>query len=369
MTVTFGSILVCILLIFILNVYLELILKFGLEFSIKNVRYVYIGVILLTLRSIIPINFPYTITLPVRDILSKATLLTFYTPIGRFKLIHYILVVWIIGALFFSLRFIILRIRFNKMVNQAALISCPYKREINKVLKEFNAHTMRIAILPASISPAISGLVKPIFIFPDVNFCKTDLHFIIQHELMHYKRHDLLLKTLMDFCVCIMWWNPFLYLCRQKFLLSLEISNDISIMKDCHKTDYINYAMCLLNISKLLGTDFCQYNALPFINRKSELKQRVISLLKFTNKPNQLLIAFNNVFLLVLLILGFMCIPEAYSIPDSIKNETFSIDTKNSYIIQTQQGYKLYINDTYIGTVSAISDELNNIPIYKEDRL
>ena len=70
MTLSFGSIFICLLILFVLDIYLELLLRVKTAFYSGNIRCVYFVVMVLTIRSVIPFNFPFTVTIPVQHVLS-----------------------------------------------------------------------------------------------------------------------------------------------------------------------------------------------------------------------------------------------------------------------------------------------------------
>lgn len=68
-----GSILFCVLLIIFLYLYLRISLMINSEFFLNNVRVVFMGIIILCLRAVVPINFPFTITFPIKRGLPQIT--------------------------------------------------------------------------------------------------------------------------------------------------------------------------------------------------------------------------------------------------------------------------------------------------------
>lgn len=69
-----GSVLTCILLSCILTLYLCILLHFGNTIFKHGIRVVFLGIILILFRMILPFNFPFTVYIPISKILPEITL-------------------------------------------------------------------------------------------------------------------------------------------------------------------------------------------------------------------------------------------------------------------------------------------------------
>lgn len=47
----------------------------------------------------------------------------------------------------------------------------------------------------------------------------------------------------------------------------------------------------------------------------------------------------------------------------------FSITPDNAYFVNSSDGYKLYMNGEYIGTITNIPEDLKEVPIYEEETI
>src|SRR5699024_274590 len=120
------------------------------------------------------------------------------------------------------------------------------------------------------------------------------------------------------------------YICRRNLLLFVEVSNDLSVVKDCTEQDKLEYATCLLHNSRKQYRGGINKYELPLINRASSLKFRVLKIFHFRNSRNNFLLMINSVILLIILTFGVVVVPEAYGISPEAKNQTFSIDPENA---------------------------------------
>lgn len=110
------------------------------------------------------------------------------------------------------------------------------------IIENYTDNSFEIAVLPLNISPAITGLKKPILILPDIRrLTEQELKYVCAHEIMHYTKHDLWLLLLADIVCCIHWWNPLVYLMRRRFSLIMEISNDQDVLAALRSPDFPNH--------------------------------------------------------------------------------------------------------------------------------
>lgn len=375
MSLSLGSVLMCILIIFALYIYFELILYGSSKFFVREIRVIFVGVILLCVRALLPVNFSFTVTIPIKYGLTEITAFMFDTEIRGLSLFDGFLCVWILGF-FIKIMNLIRKCRKSRsMLQQAASIEHFRKKQVLDVLEKYDMDNIKIAILPKFVSPGISGIFKPILVMPDYDFSDEDLHYIISHEVTHYKKFDLIIKLFLEICTCIYWWNPVMYLFKAKFTLAIEIANDISVIKGQSDTYQLNYIKCLLLNSRLHS---CKNSSryedifqIPFIKSNSDLKIRVKKILSYQEEGSfRIFGLLSKCLLLVMLFIGIVIVPEAYFEDPEIENTTFSVNSDNSYLVETSKGFDLYADDKYVATFSEIGEVLRSLGlrVYKEKK-
>lgn len=372
MILSLGSVLMCIIISIVLMLYVSiLIYKHSVLFH-NGIRVTFIGIIFLFIRMLLPFNFPFSVTVPVERILPTITQFLYNTKLHDFSIFYFLVAVWWIVGSIKLIRLAWINIKFHASLNSLVKIDHAKKDRIRKILDQNGGEAVQIAVVPKTVPPGLTGLHKPILLIPDYTFSDTELQYIISHEIKHYQHHDLVLKLLLDVSVCIYWWNPIIYYLRRKFSLSVEISNDFEVVKNLNEAAVLEYLNCLV-----LGSKLCSgaksvaegTNSIFYISGQTDLKYRVSMLLKEIPKKQTYynLKIINYCALFCILMVSIFIIPEAYSIRDTVKQNTFSIDADHSYFIHTQNGYNLYIDDKYIITVTSIDETLQDIPVYEEE--
>lgn len=371
MSISFGSVIMCVITTSLLLIYFEALLRVKTSVFMQGIRIVFCGVILLCIRLLVPVNFPFTITIPSEKLILQISDFILLTNITGHSLAKVLGMIWILGTVINLIRFAIRLHKSTTIIQQADVLDCNCKENINLVLKELNAENVRSVILKGMGAPAITGIFNPVLVMPDFNYTIDELRFIISHEIMHYIKHDLIVKYLLEICRCIYWWNPIMYIFVKRFLLVVEISNDLTVTCNFSKKRKKEYARCLVKYSKLCSEDkllnnSINFTAIPFVSNK-KLKNRIIKLMHTNENTLSKMFKISSVFIFVFVMLaGLMIVPEAYHIPPEVQKTTFSVDNDNAYLIKTADGYALYVNDKYISSISTIDESLKSLKVYME---
>ena len=107
--------------------------------------------------------------------------------------------------------------------------------------------------LDAEYGPAVIGIINPLLILPG-DFTKAyslkQQDLMIQHELMHLSRHDLIWNILASFLQCLFWFNPLARFCEQRFRADQELACDHSVIAARARLDKKAYGQALLSASQ-----------------------------------------------------------------------------------------------------------------------
>lgn len=80
-------------------------------------------------------------------------------------------------------------------------------------------------------SPLVIGFLKPVLVLPDCHYSKEELFFVLKHELIHIKRHDIYFKFLFVVANAVHWFNPFIYIMQKEAVVDMELSCDEEVIR------------------------------------------------------------------------------------------------------------------------------------------
>jgi len=134
-------------------------------------------------------------------------------------------------------------------------------------------------------SSMLTGFLRPLIIVPEKHFETDELELIFLHELIHYKRRDLLIKLLSLIAVSIHWFNPAVHRMCAAMQADGEASCDEAVMDVAGYENKHFYAEVIIGMigrkktSTMLAT--CFYGG------KNNIKKRLCSIMDGAGKARQ----------------------------------------------------------------------------------
>jgi len=309
----------------------------------------------------IPFEYFYTITIRSEYILPKMQSV-FMSEIPGISLALYEVVfnLWIIGAV---IKLLILFLRQHKLVSYVnKLPISTYAPMLHHILKSKNVNrNIDLVEVSVNTSPAIVSLRRPIIIIPS-NIPEDELYYILSHEVEHYKHHDLYFITFLHVLCAVNWWNPLLYFFKRLTVHLLELRVDMVTTENFSEEEKLNYLQCILNTARRNANTAYNPKIVSILefNNYSKIKSRFDYIIGMRNKEIGRILPY---IALLLLFISTLFIVEPYYIAKDIAISTFVIPEANSYFVQKDNSYDLYINDEYQFSVNSVNN-FDSIPVY-----
>ncbi len=98
-----------------------------------------------------------------------------------------------------------------------------------------------------ALSPMAAGFFRPVLILPDLKYSKKELFFILKHELIHIKRHDIFFKFLFLTANALHWFNPFIHIMQKEAAANIELYCDETVVKDLSYNTRKAYTVTLMS--------------------------------------------------------------------------------------------------------------------------
>lgn len=239
-----------------------------------------------------------------------------------------ILIVWAIGAVILMGYNIIKFFLFRKYILYGTYAASNTQQiEIGKMVSEQLRLKRKcdIYITKRMISPMVYGVITPRLILPEMDYEKEELEFIIRHELVHFKRHDVCYKLLIMLACMIHWFNPLVWVLRMHSGFDLEYACDELVLQGCNEEQRKKYVKTIFNLMQL------QYKnrfteVLYFSGGEKNMKQRFLFILNLTKKRS----GFGIIVILILCVLfmgigmaiGHSTLSSIQEIPNTFLDKT-----------------------------------------------
>lgn len=139
-------------------------------------------------------------------------------------------------------------------------------------------------------SPMVIGLFRPRILLPCQEYSAAEWRLILHHELIHYKRKDILFKIILAVCRAVHWFNPFLYPISRMIGRECEIACDEAVVRNASEETKKRYCQAILSVvtyGVMPATAFSSH----FAGGKMVLKRRLAEILATGRKRSFVLIA------------------------------------------------------------------------------
>lgn len=154
---------------------------------------------------------------------------------------------WLAGAVLLLLWHLIGYLRFQGYLQRWAKPMEP-PHFLPDLTRELGlAQPVRLLTCPGVKGPMMTGLFAPTVILPEDLPPREDLWFILRHELTHFKRRDILYKTLLLCANLIHWFNPLTWVLLRSAEGDLERCCDDDVVKGLPDADRARYGQVILD--------------------------------------------------------------------------------------------------------------------------
>jgi|GEM_PF-1885118 beta-lactamase regulating signal transducer with metallopeptidase domain len=171
-----------------------------------------------------------------------------------------------------------------------------------KAAEELGIHKRPMLRINGIITtPMVTEVTKPVVYLSNntAGWEEKSLYYVLRHELMHYKRHDLLYKLCCDIILCIHWFNPLVYIMLRQINRQCEISCDEAVTRNLSKQEKLEYGNVLLNAAAENKYPPMMSNAL--FEDKRNMKERIKTIIMSKPKSKKTLLVSGLVTLILCL--------------------------------------------------------------------
>lgn len=151
--------------------------------------------------------------------------------------------------------------------------------KINQVYKEMKIKLSITVLISEKVpNPMLVGFYKPILFLPHDQYNDEELEFIFKHELVHYKRHDIIYKILLLIVHAIHWFNPFVWFMVRQAGREIEIYCDETVVGTRSLSYRKKYCEAILSVIQNSDPRFLALST-NFSGGEISMKERFISIL------------------------------------------------------------------------------------------
>lgn len=205
-------------------------------------------------------------------------------------LLDLVIMAWIIGFLISLSVHLLSYLHYKKQIvkNGIPITNSCISHQLLSLTKDLKIKR-KISVIKyqEAASPMIIGFFQPILTLPENEYNHEELFFILKHELIHLKRHDVYFKLLFLAATALHWFNPIIYLMQKEAVVDMELSCDECVIQDMAYNDRKAYTETLFST---LHKQYRKKNILStqFYGGTNIMKKRFKNILNRTKKKNGL---------------------------------------------------------------------------------
>lgn len=136
-------------------------------------------------------------------------------------------------------------------------------------------------------TPMLFGVIKPLLIMPEREFCYDETEMIFAHELTHYRHRDIYIKLAALAVRCVHWFNPAAYFLSGAVNRACELCCDESVLRLLEPSDKKDYGRLLLSVMEG-GSETLGAYSTSMASSKKHIKSRLTKIAQFKEATNMI---------------------------------------------------------------------------------
>lgn len=176
-------------------------------------------------------------------------------------------------------------------------------RALARVKSELSIRSEVPLVVSSGVSaPAVAGTWAPRILIP-AGFAGAvsdeELHWVLRHELGHWKRRDAWALGLLEWARIVHWFNPLVWLGARAARLDCEHACDEFVMRRAPSAEACAYGAALLKVLGVVGGQGGSPAAVGIFENKQQLKRRIQMIAKYRTSTSWSVVAGSGLLAIV----------------------------------------------------------------------
>lgn len=280
-------------------------------------------------------------------------------PIFQYVKLNHLTTLWIVGVILYLSYHLLVYLNYQRKIIRWSIVvkNKNVLQEYHKVCKELNIkHPIHLVTCKQVNSPILIGFTKPCIVLPAKEFTLEEYNYILKHELIHYKHHDLFYKLILLFASAIHWFNPLVHHMVNTANHDIELYCDEKLVAKnslSYREKYSNMLLRIMtdsmkNDNILLSTGFRSKN--------KQLKNRFFQIMN--SKPTKKGTCFIISLICVIILAGNLIVSF---IPTKISSAKITDEQSSGLLNLTNSNDTKDVFNNPVTSTSVQLEEVNNI--------
>lgn len=206
------------------------------------------------------------------------------------------LTVWLFGVAVVLMEQVVSYLVFS--FNIRSTLSQPTQENMSVYKSIALRSRLRVAVSTAVDAPMTFGLFRPLLILPAQELTPAVTENVMRHELVHFRRHDIIIKWFSGVVFAVHWFNPFTLLFKRELDRACELSCDEMLLFGVDNEQRKSYGETLLTLAERAVKPVCSA-VTGFAAGKRDLKERLQMIMNYNKRRSALALMLCCALLLV----------------------------------------------------------------------
>ena len=192
--------------------------------------------------------------------------------------------IWLAAALLLMVRKFTLYTRYIRFMKASSIkITDPEILAAYNLVSSFTGlkKTPALFMSSRSTTPMLLGILHPFIVLPANKPAASEISCIMHHELIHFKRGDLIYKWLVQLVLCLHWFNPLVYYINREIKTCCELSCDEGVIRNMSPQEKQQYGNTLLSFCGSKDSYNEEIASLTLSEDGKQLKRRLETIIHF----------------------------------------------------------------------------------------
>ncbi|QDT42368.1 Regulatory protein BlaR1 [Gimesia alba] len=203
---------------------------------------------------------------------------------------------------------------------------------------------VRCFVTDIELGPSSCGFWRPTILLPQnlwTDFNEEERQAIVNHELEHIRRHDVLLLLISRIAITIHWFNPLAYLINNRMRREMELAVDLATVANFDERARHDYGELLIRMAQQTQKPV---GALPMAGKRSALRARINQLTSpIQDSRTQSALAIS--LLLILFVTGLSDVAQTQE-QSSPKTKQATVSPKSEAVPDYKKSNQYFITGT-----------------------
>ena len=219
---------------------------------------------------------------------------------------------WLLGAVCLS---IVVWISYARALRRIRRRAIPVEQDdlarVQSLAKELGLRrTPRVWLSPEVKAPAVCGALRPMLLLNDDFFHMLscdEADFVLRHELMHIRRGDVLLNTILFGLLSLHWFNPLLWFAFFRAGADREAACDEDVLHTESPARRVAYGKTLLRLEAVLPQSGVCLGFVGMVQKGKRLRERI----QFISNPKRMGLSMKSLVLLCMCVTAILGIAKS----------------------------------------------------------